>query len=44
MADPRQIERGTRRRNVDRRVTWRERLTTTDDRGESTHTFVDHPI
>ena len=44
MADPRQIEAGTRRRNLDRRVTWRERMETRSGRGETEVTYTDHVV
>ena len=39
MADPRQIEAATRRGNLDRRVTWRQRMVSGED-----VEFVDHEI
>ena len=44
MADPRQIEAGTRRRNLDRRVTWRERMETRSGRGAIEVTYTDHDV
>ena len=44
MADPRAIEHETRRRNLARGVTWRESMSSFDDRGEAVVTYTDRPI